>query len=88
MQRTKYGFLVPFDTQKRKKYSDKKRKEIARLKVLGLSTRKIAEKLDIPHGSIHYILKEFNLVNSEDKIQFITFILDNKFYCTKKVIIK
>ena len=30
----------------------------------------------------------FNLVNSEDKIQFITFILDNKFYCTKKVIIK
>jgi hypothetical protein len=30
----------------------------------------------------------FNLVNSEDKMQCITFILDNKFYCTKKVIIK
>ena len=65
MQRTKYGFLVPFDTTKRKKYNDKQRQEIARLKVLGLSTRKIAEKLDIPHGSIHYILREFNLVNSE-----------------------
>lgn len=65
MYRTKYGFWVPFDTQKRKKYSDKERKEIARLKVLGLSTRKIAEKLGIPHGSIHYILREFNLVNLE-----------------------
>lgn len=30
----------------------------------------------------------FNLVNSENKIQFITFILDNKFYCTQKVIMK
>jgi hypothetical protein len=29
----------------------------------------------------------FNLVNTSDKIQFITFILDNKFYCTKKIII-
>lgn len=65
MQMTKYGFLVPFDTQKRKKYSDKTRKEIARLRVFGLSTRKIAEKLGIPHGSIHYILREFNLVSSE-----------------------
>ena len=52
MQRTKYGFYVGFDTTKRKKYTDKQRQEIARLKVLGLSTRKIAEKLDTPVKSI------------------------------------
>ena len=62
MQRTKYGFLVPFDTTKRKKYTDKQRQEIARLKILGLSVRQIAKELKMPYGSIHYILKEFNLV--------------------------
>lgn len=62
MQRTKYGFYVTYDTSKRKKYSDEKRKEIAMLKSLGLSIRQIAAKLSIPHGSIYYILKEFNLV--------------------------
>lgn len=65
MFRTKYGFYVGYDTQRRKKYSDEKRKEIARLKVLGLSIRQIAKELDIPHGSIHYILKEFNLMHPE-----------------------
>lgn len=59
--KTKFGFLVDFDTTKRKKYSDKKRREVARLKRLGLSIRKIALELSIPAGSIHYILKEFNL---------------------------
>lgn len=61
--KTKLGFLVDYDTQKRKKYSDKKRKEVARLKMLGLSIRKIAIELNIPAGSIHYILREFNLIN-------------------------
>ena len=65
MQRTKYGFYVGFDTTKRRKYSDEQRKEIARLKVLGLSIRQIATELNIPHGSIHYILKEFNLMYPE-----------------------
>ena len=60
--KTKFGFLVDYDTQKRKKWSDEQRKEIARLKRLGLSIRKIAIELDIPAGSIHYILREFNLV--------------------------
>lgn len=62
MQRTKFGYYVSYDTTKRKKYSDKKRAEIARLKRLGLSVRQIASELDIPAGSIHYILREFNLV--------------------------
>lgn len=62
MQRTKYGFYVGFDTTKRKKYNDKQRQEIAKLKVLGLSVRQIAKELDMPAGSIHYILKEFNLM--------------------------
>lgn len=65
MQRTKYGFYVGFDTTRRRKYSDEQRKEIARLKVLGLSIRQIATELNIPHGSIHYILKEFNLMYPE-----------------------
>ena len=62
MQRTKFGYYVGFNTTKRKKYSDKKRAEIARLKRLGLSVREIASELSIPSGSIHYILKEFNLI--------------------------
>lgn len=62
MQRTKYGFYVGYDTTKRKKYSLEKRQEIARLKTEGLSIRQIAKQLSIPDGSIHYILKEFNLM--------------------------
>lgn len=62
MQRTRFGFYVGYATTKRKKYSDKQRIEIARLSRLGLSTRKIALELDIPSGSIHYILRQFNLV--------------------------
>jgi len=62
MQRTRFGFYVGYDTTKRKKYSDKQRVEIARLSRLGLSIRQIAAKLDIPSGSIHYILREFNLI--------------------------
>ena len=61
MIRTRYRYYVRYDTTKRKKYSDKKRAEIAGLKKLGLSIRQIASKLDIPAGSIHYILIEFNL---------------------------
>lgn len=61
MQRTKYGFYVDYDTTRRKKYSDEKRKEIARLYKLGMSTRQIGKELSIPSGSIHYILREFNL---------------------------
>ena len=42
-------------------WSDEKRKEIARLYKLGMSTRQIGKELSIPSGSIHYILREFNL---------------------------
>lgn len=62
MQRTRFGFYVGYDTTKRKKYSEKQKIEIARLSRLGLSVRQIASKLDIPSGSIHYILRQFNLV--------------------------
>ena len=61
-QMTKYGFYVGFNTTKRKKYNDEQRQEIARLKILGLSIRQIAKELKMPYGSIHYILKEFNLM--------------------------
>lgn len=61
MQRTKHGYYVSYDTTKRKKYSDKQRAEIARLKQLGLSVRQIASELAIPAGSIHHILREFNI---------------------------
>lgn len=63
MQRTRYGFLVDFDTTKAKKYSDEKRREIAQLKRDGLSVRQIADKLSIPKGSIHYILREQGVIN-------------------------
>ena len=62
MQRTRFGFYVGYDTTKRKKYSEKQKIEIARLSRLGLSVRQIARELDIPSGSIHYILRQFNLV--------------------------
>ena len=62
MQRTRFGFYVGYDTTKRKKYSEKQKIEIARLSRLGLSVRQIASELDIPSGSIHYILRQFNLV--------------------------
>lgn len=62
MQRTRYGFFVDFDTTKAKKYSDEKREEIAQLKRDGLSISQIAEKLNIPRGSIHYILRERGVV--------------------------
>lgn len=62
MKRTKYGFYVSYDTSKRIKYSEDTRKEIAKLKLLGLSIRQIATELSIPYGSIHYILREFNLI--------------------------
>lgn len=61
MKRTRFGFYTTYDTTKSRKYTDKQRKEIARLSKLGLSIRKIAIELDIPYGSIHYILREFNL---------------------------
>lgn len=63
MQRTRYGFFVDFDTTKAKKYSDEKRREIAQLKRDGLSVRQIADKLNIPKGSIHYILREQGAIN-------------------------
>lgn len=62
MKRTRFGFYTTYDSTKRRKYTDKQRKEIARLSTLGLSIRKIAIELDIPYGSIHYILREFNLI--------------------------
>lgn len=62
MQRTRFGFYVGYDTTKRKKYSEKQKIEIAMLSRLGLSVRQIARELDIPSGSIHYILRQFNLV--------------------------
>ena len=63
MQRTRYGFFVDFDTTKAKKYSDEKRREIAQLKRDGLSVRQIADKLNIPKGSIHYKLREQGTIN-------------------------
>lgn len=76
MQRTRFGFYVGYDTTKRKKYSDKQRVEIARLSRLGLSVRQIASELDIPSGSIHYILRQFNLV-------YPTAVKPNSYYLTR-----
>lgn len=59
---TKFGFITNYDTSKRIKYNEDIRKEIARLKKLGISIRNIAIELNIPSGSIHYILREFNLI--------------------------
>jgi IS30 family transposase len=50
---SKFGFITNYSTSKRKKYNDSTRKEVARLKQLGLSIRKIAIELNIPKGSIH-----------------------------------
>ena len=63
MQKTKYGYYVGYDTTKRKKYDDEQRAEIVKLKQTGLSIRQIANKLDIPHGSLHYILREAGEIN-------------------------
>lgn len=60
--KSKNGYLVGYDTQKRKKYSDEKRLEIVNMKRNGMSIRKIAKALDIPNGSIHYILREYGEV--------------------------
>lgn len=60
--KSKNGYLVGYDTQKRKKYSDEKRLEIVNMKRSGMSIRKIAKALDIPNGSIHYILREYGEV--------------------------
>lgn len=57
MQRTKFGFYVGFDTTKRSKYSDKIKERILTLREAGRSVRDIAKVLDMPYGSIHYILK-------------------------------
>lgn len=63
MQRTRNGFYSHFDTAKRKKYTDEERQHIVKLKQEGVSVREIATQLDIPYGSIHYILREYGEVN-------------------------
>lgn len=63
MNKTKYGYYVGYDTTKRKKYDDEQRVEIINLKRSGMSIRSIANKLGIPHGSIHYILREYGEIN-------------------------
>ena len=57
MQRTRNGFYSHFDTAKRKKYTDEERQHIVKLKQGRASVREIATQLDIPYGSIHYILR-------------------------------
>lgn len=72
--RSKNGFAVGFDTQKRKLYSDDKRLEIVNMKKNGMSIRKIAKALDIPFGSIHYILREYGqvtLLNERPSVKYI-----------------
>ena len=54
MKLTINGFLVGYDTSKRLKHS---REDVIKLRNKGLSLRQIAKKLDIPFGSIHYILR-------------------------------
>lgn len=60
MHKTVNDFLVDFDTQRRTKYSEETKNKIVELKKSGLSIRKIAKKLNIPFGSIHYILRNKN----------------------------
>jgi hypothetical protein len=63
MQRTKGGFLVNFDTTKAKKYSDKTRAKVCKLKEDGLSTRQIATRLNMPPSSVYNIIRAAGLVN-------------------------
>lgn len=56
--KTRYGFVVNFDTQKRRKYSDEQEAEIVQLKRWCLTIREIAYRMKIPFGSIHYILRK------------------------------
>ena len=68
-----YGFFE-FDTKKRDKYSKKTIDKIIKLKQSGLSIRNIAKKLDIPFGSLHYILRmngEVNIFTSRPSNKYI-----------------
>ena len=63
-----------FDTKKRAKYSKKTIDKIIKLKQSGLSIRNIDKKLDIPFGSLHYILRmngEVNIFTSRPSNKYI-----------------
>lgn len=68
-----YGFFE-FDTKKRAKYSKKTIDKIIKLKQSGISIRNIAKKLDMPYGSLHYILRmngEVNIFTSRPSNKYI-----------------
>ena len=56
-----YAFF-PFEPSRRLKYDDKMKMRILYLKDKGHSIRDIAKILEIPFGSIHYILRKSGLV--------------------------
>jgi hypothetical protein len=60
------GFIVDFDTQKRRKYFEVEENRILELKRWGLTIRNIASTMGIPFGSIHYILRKHGKVNHEE----------------------
>jgi len=61
-----YGFLTGFDTQKRRVYTDRQEEQIVSLKRDGMAIRKIAKELNIPFGSIHYILRKYGEVSLDN----------------------
>ena len=69
-----YNGFFEFDTKKRAKYSKKTIDKIIKLKQSGLSIRNIAKKLDIPFGSLHYILRmngEVNIITTRPSNKYI-----------------
>lgn len=75
MKTTKYGFVVDYDTTRMQKYKKDIQDKIVSLKRNGLSQRKIAKELNIPSGSIHYILRgrgEINIINTRPNINYLT----------------
>lgn len=70
-----YYSFFEFDTKKRAKYSTKTKNKIVKLKQQGVSIRQISKKLDIPFGSIHYILRmngEVNIFTSRPSNKYMT----------------
>lgn len=55
--------IVVFEPNRRKKYDDRTKMRILYLKDKGYSIRSIAKILEIPFGSIHYILRKSGLVS-------------------------
>jgi hypothetical protein len=58
---TKNGYIAQYDTRKRAKH-DRLHDKMIQLRENGLSVREIAKELDMPAGSIFYILKQYGLM--------------------------